>query len=166
MAAAVEPAGVGLNLRMGELGAALVRVQLRRLPDLLGQLQAARERLAEVLSQPLANGALQRVPLAPHTSDNGTFLMLRAADPGVARVFRDAWAEHGCHARLASEARAHALPGWLDFLRREQRPHRVIGLDQTLDTLARTLLLEVNWQLDDAALDALAAGTRLALRRL
>jgi len=166
LAAALEPAGVGLNLRMGELGAALLRVQLRRAPDLVGHLHAARERLAGVLSEPLTNGALQRVVVAPHASDNGTFLMLRAAEPSVARVFRDCWAQLGCHARLASEARLHALPGWLDFLRREQRPHRVIGLEQTLDTLARTLLLEVNWQLDDAALDALAAGTRRALHRL
>jgi dTDP-4-amino-4,6-dideoxygalactose transaminase len=166
LAATLEPAGVGLNLRMSELSAALVRVQLRRVPDLIGHLHAARDRLVDALSEPLTNGALRRVPLARHARDNGTFLMLRAAAPGVARLFRNCWAQHGCQARLASEARLHALPGWLDFLRREGRPHRVIGLDQTLDTLARTLLLEVNWQLDDAALDALTAGTRLALSRL
>lgn len=159
------PTGLGLNLRMSELTAALVRVQLRRLPHVMARLQEARDALLGALGDALGAGALRLPRPRPGSVDNGTFLVLRADEPAIARTFLDTMRERGCAIRLASEASLHALPGWLDYLRREKFAHRVVGRDVAEAALQRALILEINWQQTPEMLDTLHEAAREGLRR-
>jgi 8-amino-3,8-dideoxy-alpha-D-manno-octulosonate transaminase len=160
------PAGVGLNLRMSEISAALVRVQLRRLDAIVANLRRARAALLSMVDVAIGTGALLPIPPPTGGSDNGAFLVLRASTPKIARLFHDSWRERGCAVRLAADAHLHALPGWLCYLQSERLPHRVVDLAATSAVLDPTLLVEVNWNQTPQLLSAFDSATREALARI
>jgi 8-amino-3,8-dideoxy-alpha-D-manno-octulosonate transaminase len=160
------PVGVGLNLRMSELGAALLRVQLRRLPELLGRLTRARTALLETFSEAFAAGVLRACPPRQGVEENGTFLQLKAPDARVARRMTEALCARGVPVRLAAAAPLHALPGWLEYLDRHGYAYRVVDRESSLDVLNRTLLLEVNWEQSPDALQRLRGDVAWAVGRI
>jgi dTDP-4-amino-4,6-dideoxygalactose transaminase len=102
----VEP---GVNARLGELGAALGRVQLERLAVLVAERGALAQRYQEALAGPVARGrlALQAVPPGARHAWQ-TFAVLLAADCARERV-RAALLQRGIASGPATYA-AHRLP--------------------------------------------------------
>ncbi len=143
------PVGVGLNLRMSELEAALIRVQLRRLPHIRESLKKASRALLDAFAPALASGGVRHLTPPAGATDNGTFLLFEAADARTAHAFDAALRQAGCHIHLVSKDRTHGLPGWLEYLETNNLPHRVVGRDVALERSERVLALHVNWALTE-----------------
>jgi dTDP-4-amino-4,6-dideoxygalactose transaminase len=158
------PRGLGLNLRMSELDAALLRVQLTRLPALKAALGRAAEALTAALAPAMVSGAVRRVPPAPGQTENQTFLVLEAAEAGVARAFEAALNEAGCRVLLASRDRYHGIQGWLEYLEENRLPYRVVGAEDAKRVQERVLMLHVNWEISEAELEQVRAGVAAFLR--
>ena len=152
----LRPIGIGLNLRMSEIAAALVRVQLRRLPLTLDRLRDAHEQLAAAVAARRDLGV--RVRRAPSPSaDNCTFLVLTCTSGEVAEKVRSALLAKGCAAQIASNDELHCLTGWREYLTRERFEHRVVDVESSMNVLERTLTVQVNWQRAGEQLEALKA---------
>ena len=146
------PVGLGLNLRMTELEAALIRVQLRRLPEIRESLRRAAGALLDAFAPALARGGVRRLTPPAGASDNGTFLLFEAADARTAHAFDEALRRAGVHIHLVSKDRTHGLPGWLEYLDTNRLPHRVVGREVALERSERVLALHVNWALTEKEL--------------
>ena len=155
----VEPRGLGLNLRMSELAAALVRVQLGRLDAVIAAQRAQQSRLSEAFAPLVDAGLVELVEPAAGRHTNGTFVVVEAASASLARALTTHLRERGIGALLANDRPYHALPGWRRYVRANTIPHRVVEPERSLAVLERTLLLEVNVELPEAALRGLARAT-------
>lgn len=151
----LKPVGVGLNLRMSEIVAALVRVQLRRLPSTLERLAAARDQMVRVLTESHLG---LRVRTAPPAEDNGTYVVVTCPSPEIATQVRAALHASGCPIELAAKDDLHCATGWLEYLTRERFEHRAVGLEASLAVLERTLTLPINWAQDEVQLDTVRVG--------
>lgn len=156
--APMQPIGVGLNLRMSELTAALLRVQLGRLEEVRAGQRAARERLSAAFAPAFEAGLLEEAPQGPGTEDNGTFLLLTARDGDAARGLHRALAALGVPLVHGIEDALHTSPGWAAYMQDQGFPFRSVGLEATRAILERTLFLQVNPDQSPESLDRLRRG--------
>jgi 8-amino-3,8-dideoxy-alpha-D-manno-octulosonate transaminase len=153
--AASEPIGIGLNLRMSELTAAVLRAQLERLDGLVAQQRAAYARMVEAF-QPWSSRGWARVVEPPTGgTGNGTTLVLEAESAERAARLAAAMRQHGVGVVYALEDRLHTQPGWVAYLEAQSLPHRVVERQRSDAIIARTLMLDVNAALTSASWDAL-----------
>jgi dTDP-4-amino-4,6-dideoxygalactose transaminase len=151
-----RPVGIGLNLRMSELTAALLRPQLARTEALLASQRTAAAQLLEAAAPLLDTGVAERVTPCADRDSNGTFLVLRAATAEQAVHVVEHFRSAGIGWTYAPLDTTHTLPGWLAWLRDQRLEHRVVDEASCRDELARTLYLEI---------DATLSGDDLALFR-
>jgi dTDP-4-amino-4,6-dideoxygalactose transaminase len=158
-----KPHGVGLNLRMAEIVAAIVRVQLARLRTTLDRLAAAHGELVRIFEE--SKVGLRPRP-APPDADNRTFVVLVAETEPEATRISASLREAGCPITTAAEDALHCATGYVEYLERERLPHRVIDGPATRSVLGRVLTLPVNWERSDARIEQLRSGlVRAASRR-
>ena len=151
----MKPRGVGLNLRMAEIVAAVVRVQLGRLGSTLERLAVAHRELASAFEEPDL-GLLAR-PAAPGT-DNTTYVVLVSPTEEIAKRVASCLHEEGCPITTAADDALHCSTGWIEYLERERFAHRVVEGTATRAVLGRVLTLPVNWERDDARLERIRRG--------
>lgn len=149
------PVGVGLNLRLTELQAALLRVQLRRLPGLLQRLGQVRARMKDALGDWLGRG-FEVVEPRVGTSGNGTFLVLRAPDPGALQTFVQRMSMAGVPCQPALSDRYHAAVGWLRYLEDQGIPHRAVGGERSVAHLGRLAMIDVQPYATDEMIEGIA----------
>jgi dTDP-4-amino-4,6-dideoxygalactose transaminase len=154
------PRGAGLNLRMSELGAALIRVQLARLARVLDDQRAHYEYVASALKPLVASELVDIVEPATGERGNASFILLEAASPALGRALATHFRAHQIGLTLAADRPHHALPGWRRYLEASGIAHRVVDAHESLAILDRTLLLEINAELDDTQLRSLALAAR------
>ncbi len=82
----------GRGYRMDELRAAVLRVQLRKLPSIIEHMRGSKYRIRTALS-PMGNVQLRRI-IDP-AGDTGSFLITTYRDPATARAMHDALAAEG-----------------------------------------------------------------------
>jgi 8-amino-3,8-dideoxy-alpha-D-manno-octulosonate transaminase len=149
------PMGIGLNLRMSELAAAVLRCQLERVPALLGT-QRETASLLERAMQPLVEErCLTPIASRPDTEPNYTFVLWSVAEPSLGRRLAQTLSAAGVPLTVAADDLTHALPGWLGWLRSSALPHRVVDMELGIERLARTLVLEVPSKLSATAWERL-----------
>lgn len=138
-----EPVFLGMNFRMPELTAAILRPQLKRLDAQL----ARRQRLRQILLDELSSSAYRFAVSPHHDADNAVGVALGFSDPEEAAIFGRA---RGAH-RLIDTGR-HVYTNWLPVMtKRFAHPslnpyawaHRPIeyatdSCPTTLEILART----------------------------
>ncbi len=150
-----EPVGIGLNLRMSELTAAVLRAQLERLDALVAQQRAAHMRMAAAFQPWIARGWMRVVEPPKGGAGNGTTLVLEAESETRAARLAAAMQQRGIGVVHAREDRLHTLPGWIAYLEAQSLPHRVVERERSEAIIARTLMLDVNAALTAASWDAL-----------
>lgn len=158
------PKGLGLNLRMSELDAAVLRVQIRKLPEIRERLRRAADALADVFAPALAVGAVRRLAPPPGAEENRTFLLFEAVDAGAAEAFGAALNQAGCRILRVSDDVYHGIAGWLQYLQTNRLPHRVVGADEARQAQARLLTLHVNWEISEVELAQVKAGVASFLK--
>jgi dTDP-4-amino-4,6-dideoxygalactose transaminase len=150
-----EPIGIGLNLRMNELTAAVLRAQLERLDGLVAQQRDAYARMAAAF-QPWASRGWARIVEPPTGgAGNGTTLVFEAESAARAVRLAEALRKQGVGVVYALEDRLHTQPGWVAYLEAQSLPHRVVERQRSDAIIARTLMLDVNAALTPASWDAL-----------
>lgn len=148
-AATTEPIFVGVNYRMPELSAAILRPQLKRLDAQLARRRQRRQSLIDALAANSRHGC--RVSLH-HDPSDAAGLALLFDDPAEAKTFGELKG-----ARRLIDTGRHVYTNWQSILsKRSAHPaldpyawaHRAIdyedaGCPQTLDFLARTCTVEL-----------------------
>jgi dTDP-4-amino-4,6-dideoxygalactose transaminase len=142
-----EPIFVGLNLRMPELSAALLRPQLERLDDLLERRRAQRR----IVVGRLGPRSRARLEVSPHHDpESAAGVSFHFDNPDAARNFAKAPGV----SRLIDTGR-HVYTNWESVLARRswhpkldpyawaQRPVEAPSCPQTLDILARTCSIKL-----------------------
>jgi dTDP-4-amino-4,6-dideoxygalactose transaminase len=149
---AMKPHGIGLNLRMPEIVAALVRAQLGRLKTTLDRLASAQSELVGVFAD---SGLDLRPREAAPGSDNRTYVVLASPSESLARHVSACLREDGCPITTAEADALHGLTGWAEYLERGGFPHRVVDREASRSVLARVLTLPVNWERSDERIEQL-----------
>jgi dTDP-4-amino-4,6-dideoxygalactose transaminase len=150
-----KPRGIGLNLRMAELVAAVVRVQLGRLRATLEQLASAHQELAQAFEDAKLD---LRVRQAAPGADNRTYVVLVSPSEELAQEVSARLREEGCPITTAADDALHCSTGWIEYLEGEGFEHRVVEGRATRSVLGRVLTLPVNWQRSDVRIEQLRRG--------
>ncbi len=150
-----EPIGIGLNLRMSELTAAVLRAQVERLDGLVVQQRAAYTRMVAAFQPWLSRGWARIVEPPMGGVSNGTTVILEAESAARAARLAAGMRRNGVGVVYALEDRLHTQPGWVAYLEAQSLPHRVVERQRSDAIIARTLMLEVNAALTSASWDAL-----------
>lgn len=158
----------GTNFRTNEIMAAILRVQLSRLDEMLGRMRAQKRRFAEKLS---GHPKLRFIPHHDLDGDCGTtvFFQFDAEEP--ARAFAKALGEEGIGGSLPIDSGRHVYCNWEPVMARRGSHHAFLDpfrmpenrgcrmdyakdmCPQTLDVLARTVGTGIHPDWDDAEVD-------------
>lgn len=138
------PQGIGLNLRMSELSAAVLSCQLEKHQDIIKKLIAAREKLLQAFLPAIGSGLLEQIQ---SEQTNHSFLLLQATNESIAEAFIDDLNKKGYPFKLAANLPYHALPGWIRYLEANHYEYRNINYQQSLKILEKTIIVEVNFDL-------------------
>jgi 8-amino-3,8-dideoxy-alpha-D-manno-octulosonate transaminase len=179
----------GVNLRMGELPAAVVLAQLDRLDTLLADLRLRKTRLRERIAGPLR---AQGVTFRGHHDPEGEAaiaLIFFLADPGRTKAVVAALADqnvpagplfHGGPQRPHDYVDLHAYPAWAPLLRKRtlsplggpwrHHPREVEYSDdaceRTMGLLRRAVHIDISPDLTDDQIDQIATGIVGTVERL
>ena len=149
----------GLNLRAGELQAAIGRVQLARVDALVERMRAHAQRIAAALAD---RAGLRPRRLVDAARPNGVAVIAFAPDAPAARRSRDELRDAGVGASVLYEPGVpdlHVAACWQPVraaLVRAGRSEPELGT--SLDLLGRALQIDVHPLFDDADVDAICAA--------
>lgn len=147
------PVFCGLNYRLDELRAAVLRVQLGRLDGILERLRARRTQLRQALA---GAPGIEFAPVHDEAGDCGTCLFLRVESRAHAQAFARAAEERKLPVSLPYDSGRHVYSNWDPILERRAAYHPAVDplhsteagraqrytpdmLPRTLEHLARTV---------------------------
>jgi len=168
----------GVTYRMDELRAAVLRVQLGRLPGILERLRERRSALRDALA---GQSAVELSPVADEAGDCGATLFLRLEDREHAKMFAAAARERGVAVTLPYDMERHTYFDWAPLMQRRGAHHPGVDplhvteagraqnygpemLPRTTTHVERTasLDIDINWTDDDVGAAAKAVCEALA----
>ena len=134
----------GLNLRMGEMHAAVLLAQFKKIPHILARLKQVYGLGLDAVDSVCKKFSLCERRLIDRTERNHAFLCFTAENRQSANQATQALVEQDVPVQQCGRIDAHHFRAWEAFLKRDRRPYRLIATDQDSDLLERSLFVEIN----------------------
>jgi dTDP-4-amino-4,6-dideoxygalactose transaminase len=144
------PTGIGLNLRMNEVSAGILHCQLKKYQKITSDLKISRTNLLKSLSPAFEAGIMRFISTE---RINYAYLTLQGNSKDIIENFVEKLQQLGYPFKIAGKLPYHALPGWLRYLEYNHYHYHAINIEQTNAILDTTIIIEVNWQLDDKSIN-------------
>jgi len=136
-------AGFGLNYRMGELTAAMVLAQLKKVPNILKRLSKVRKQALIELSSVIHDyGLTERSPISGALPNNA-FLCLQAPDTARCRAAVEALNFLLLPVQPCGKRDPHHFETWTAFMDRDGHEYRCLAGSESIDILDRNFFLEI-----------------------
>lgn len=139
-----QPVGLGFNLRMSELHAAILDIQFKKLPLILERLKTTHARWTSEIKMLFKNSKVINSP--ENSPQNFSYLVIESRDEKDALELFETLNSTHAHCAYGQHDHLHLVHGWISFLERNGFPYRSEHLEQSLDIIKRTVMVQVNWQ--------------------
>lgn len=134
----------GLNYRMSELQAAMLLAQVRKMDTILSRLRETYAAVDRAMTDLRTELRLKPRSLPSGAAPNGAFYGLQTADGLSASSAVAVLRQNGLPAQACGNHDPHHFAVWIEFLRRESRPYRIVGAEKSQALLDQSLFLELN----------------------
>ena len=175
----------GLNLRMSELHAAVMLVQLGRLDQLLADMRSRKAALKEMIESPIAEVGIRFRTLHDPAGEAGIGLILLLPDGRMAKRFASALGRENIPAYPlfrtdAAGPNTQAYPGWASVIgkrawspagfpwRQHPRPieYAPDAFSRTIEILSRSVNIDITPDLSNEQLRQMAEAITITSRKL
>ncbi len=134
----------GLNYRISELQAAFLIPQLKKMPDVLQGLKNSYQMAFDELTDMCREFQLEERKILENTVHNHAFLCLVAKTREHAESAFNKLQKLNIPVQRCSRQDGHHFKVWADYMRRENRPFKLVGSEICTELLKRYLFIEIN----------------------